>query len=294
MKRLSDCRGDNFSGGRITELSLYKGDTYKLELEGGTTFFLNCALVADYAREHAMVSSIAVDAEIENCRVLSTRQVEDLSMLEPFGAGNPRPVFLMRSAAVIACGDVGGGRHMKLKLRRDGVALDAIFFAACSAACGVSSGDRLDLIFTPQINEFRGNRSVQLQICDVRPAPSRYRLERELFHRLEEGELLSRWEAGLMLPQRRDFAQLWRFLEGYCAAGPAVSSTEHLLRQITRGQSSVCSYGRALVCLQVLDDTGLIRVTLDGGNATVELCRGHEKVDLEQAGLMRRLRGILK
>ena len=50
MKRLSDCRGDNFSGGRITELSLYKGDTYKLELEGGTTFFLNCALVADYDR----------------------------------------------------------------------------------------------------------------------------------------------------------------------------------------------------------------------------------------------------
>ena len=48
MKRLSDCRGDNFSGGRITELSLYKGDTYKQELEGGTTFFLNCALVADY------------------------------------------------------------------------------------------------------------------------------------------------------------------------------------------------------------------------------------------------------
>lgn len=48
MKRLSDCRGDNFSGGRITELSLYKGDTYKLELEGGLTFFLNCALVADY------------------------------------------------------------------------------------------------------------------------------------------------------------------------------------------------------------------------------------------------------
>lgn len=48
MKRLSDYRGDNFSGGRITELSLYKGDTYKLELEGGMTFFLNCALVADY------------------------------------------------------------------------------------------------------------------------------------------------------------------------------------------------------------------------------------------------------
>ncbi len=48
MKRLSDCRCDSFSGGRINELSLYKGDTYKLELESGQTFFLNCALVADY------------------------------------------------------------------------------------------------------------------------------------------------------------------------------------------------------------------------------------------------------
>mgnify|MGYP002543527367 FL=1 len=48
MKRLSDWCGDNFSGGRITELSVYKGDTYKLELEGGQTFFINCAIVADY------------------------------------------------------------------------------------------------------------------------------------------------------------------------------------------------------------------------------------------------------
>lgn len=48
MKRLSDCSGRNFEGGRITELSQYKGDTYKLELEGGQTFFINYALVADY------------------------------------------------------------------------------------------------------------------------------------------------------------------------------------------------------------------------------------------------------
>lgn len=48
MKRLSDFRGEDLCGGGITELSLYKGDTYKLELESGQTFFLNCALVADY------------------------------------------------------------------------------------------------------------------------------------------------------------------------------------------------------------------------------------------------------
>ena len=48
MKRLADYHSDSFSGGRITGLSVYKGDTYKLELENGQVFFLNCAIVADY------------------------------------------------------------------------------------------------------------------------------------------------------------------------------------------------------------------------------------------------------
>ena len=247
-------------------------------------------LVKEYASEHAMVSTLKVDVEIEDCRLLSGRQVDALSMLEPFGSGNPKPVFLLRSAMVLSCGDVGNGRHMKLRVRRDGVVIDAIFFGINSAACGVTAGDRLDLVFSPHINEFRGNRTVQLQLCDVRPAPDRVQLERELFARLRAGETLSRWEAGLLLPERRDFAQAWRFFERSCAAGPIVSSVEQLLRQLTRGQNGRGSYGKALVCLQVLDDRGLIRVKMTGREATVELCRVQGKVDLEQAQLMRLLR----
>ena len=253
-----------------------------------------CALVEEYAQDHDMVSSVLVDAELETCRALAASEVEALARLEPFGAGNPKPVFLLRSVSVLSCVDVGCGRHMKLKLRRDGVTLDAIFFGMSREVCGVAPGDRLDVLFTPQINEFRGSRTVQLLLCDLRPAPARAVLERELFHRLEQGGELSRWEAALLLPQRRDFAQLWHFLERCCAAGPAQVVPEQLLRQITHGQGAGCTYGRALVCLQVLDDTGLIRVTLRDDSATVELHRGKSKVDLEQAGLMRRLRGILE
>lgn len=252
-----------------------------------------CRMVEDYAARHSMVSTVDVDVEVEDCGMLSGQQVDALSMLEPYGAGNPKPVFMLRSVTVVSCGDVGGGRHLKMRVRRDGVTLDAIFFGANSAACGVAPGDRLDLVFTPQINEFRGSRMVQLQLCDLRPAPTRTQLERELFRRLEEGELLSRWEANLMLPERRDFAQMWRFLERHCAGGPVVSPVEQLLRQVTRGQNSACSYGRAMVCLRVMDDRGLIRVELSGQDATVELCRPQTKVDLEQAGLMRLLHSCL-
>ena len=252
------------------------------------------AQVAEYAACHEMVSSVDVDVEVDDCALLSVGQVESLSMLEPFGSGNPKPVFLLRAVTVVSCGDVGGGRHLKMRVRRDGVTMDAIFFGANCAACGVNPGDRLDLIFTPQINEFRGSHMVQLLLCDLREAPSRTQLERELFRRLEGKDRLSRWEASQMMPQRRDFAQIWRFLERYCAAGPVEESMEVLLRQMSRGQNSCCSYGKAMVCLRVMDDRGLIRLTVSGRNARVELCRPDCKVDLEQAEVMRLLRICLE
>ena len=247
-------------------------------------------LVEEYAGHQPMESSLDVDCEIQTCTLLSTQNVESLSLLEPFGSGNPKPVFLLRSVCVLSHTDVGGGRHLKLKLRRDGVVMDAIFFSANTAQCGIENGQRLDVVFSLQINQFRGVRSVQLQLCDLRPAPTRSQLERTLFHRLRAGEALSPWEASVMLPQRRDFAHLWRYLEQLCAAGPAQAPVDQLVRQATRSFSGHCSYGKTLVCLHVMDERGLIEVAVDHQLATVRLCRPQEKVDLEQAGMLRQLR----
>ncbi len=245
-------------------------------------------MVSEYAGGAPMEAAVDVDVELEDCGLLTVPQVEALSTLEPFGTGNPKPVFLLRSAAVLSCCDVGGGRHLKMRVRRDGTALDAIFFSANAAACGVSAGDRLDLIFTPQVNEFRGNRTVQLQICDLRPAPTRAQLEQELFQRLQQGEALSRWEAGLLLPSRQDFARLWRFLEHTCAGGGAQAGPA-LLRQAARQPDGRWAYGRTLVCLHVMGDRGLISMERE----RLCLCRPERKVDLEQAQLMRQLRVFL-
>ena len=246
-------------------------------------------LVSAHAGGQSMEASLDVDAEVDDCALLTPREVDALSVLEPFGAGNPSPVLLLRSAAVVTCSDVGGGRHLKMRVRRDGTVLDAIFFSANAAACGVAAGDRLDLVFTPQINEFRGNRAVQLQICDLRPAPTRAQLEQELFRRLRAGEDLSRWEAGLLLPARDDFTRLWRFLERACAGG-GTSAGPSLIKQAARRPDGRWAYGRTLVCFHVMGERGLLRVE----GSELYLCRPERKVDLEQAELMRQLRRFLE
>ncbi len=250
-------------------------------------------LVSGYSNGQPMVTALDVDVEIDNCALLNCQEVDALSLLEPFGAGNPKPVFLLRSACVLSCADVGGGRHLKMKVRRDGVVLETIFFSANTAACGIAPGERLDLAFHLQVNEYRGNRTVQLQLCDLRPAPTRAQLEQALFRRLQQGEALSRWEASLLLPDRQDFAHLWRFLEHSCAGGPTVSRLDQLVRHAVRGQTGRCSYGRALVCLHVMDERGLIQLSLSGEEISVCVRPRQGKVDLEQAEMMKRLRAIL-
>lgn len=251
-------------------------------------------LVSRHAGGQPMVAALDVDVEIDHCSMLTTEQVNALSCLEPFGPGNPRPVFLLRAVSVLSCGDVAGGKHLKMRVRRDGVTLDTIFFSANTASYGVSAGDRLDLVFSPQINEFRGSRTVQLQLCDLRPAPTRAQLERDLVQRLLAGELLTRWEATMLLPQRSDFARLWRYLEQNCSAGPNCWSLDQLIRQADKSAASHSSYGRSLVCFHVMDERGLIDMELSGQQVTVRLCRPESKVDLEQARLMKRLREFLE
>ena len=103
-----------------------------------------------------MVSVLDVDGELDDPGLLTLEGVEGLDLLEPYGAGNPKPVFSLSGCLISAMSGVGGGRHLKLKLSAGGRSLDAIFFSATAAEAGVEVGDRVDVAFTPQINEYRG------------------------------------------------------------------------------------------------------------------------------------------
>ncbi len=103
-----------------------------------------------------MVSALDIDGELDDVGLLTLEGVEGLELLEPYGAGNPKPVFSLSGCLVSAVNEVGGGRHLKLKLTASGRSFDAIFFSATAEEAGVGPGDRVDVAFTPQINEYRG------------------------------------------------------------------------------------------------------------------------------------------
>ena len=250
--------------------------------------------VAESCHGQALPSVLDIDLTVSP-QHLTVEAVEALDLLEPCGTGNPRPVFLLRGAQVHTMTQVGRGRHLKLRLESRGVSLDAIFFSSQGAELGLYSGCRVDVVFYPQINDFRGARSVQLQIVDLRLAPSRAQLERAIYEKYSRGEALSCEEARFLLPERRDFVGLYRWLERQSTAGAVVEDTPaRIARAVSRATRQREVPARTLLCLEVLEERGLIRLNRRTDRIQITLCQVEHKVDLEASEIIRRLRKMLE
>ena len=247
-------------------------------------------LVRERRESAGAAPSLTVDCVLDGPELLSQGEIEQLSLLEPYGPGNPKPVFRLDRCAVAGLTQVGNGKHMKLKLASGDRNLDAIFFSATAEEAGITSGDRVDVCFYPQINEYRGWRNVQLQLCDLRSARTRAQAEEELFRRFMEGESLSRAEAAALLPSRQEFANLWRYLRARQSGGYIEDTAQRLARNVARSFGIRETFMRTQVCLAVFHDRGLIRMERTADHLRIQVRDTGEKVDLESAALMRQLR----
>jgi len=130
--------------------------------------------VSKYYRDRRMTtpaSGLKIDFEVEKPEILTLQNLDALERLEPFGSGNPSPCLCITGATVSSTQSIGAGKHSKLKVEKSRVFFDCIFFSASVDDLGIHEGMVVDLAFEPQINEFRGRSSVQLQLLDIRPTP---------------------------------------------------------------------------------------------------------------------------
>lgn len=114
------------------------------------------------------ISSLYIDFEVQKAKLLELSNVEALWRLEPFGSGNLPPHLMLCGALVTYIASVGAGKHTRLRVERDNVSFDCIYFGVEAESLGIDRDELIDLAFEPHINEFRGRRSVQLHIIDIR------------------------------------------------------------------------------------------------------------------------------
>ena len=109
------------------------------------------------------------DLWVDSPELLSMDCVGSLEALEPCGNGNPRPLLYLDNVRLEQVSPIGGGKHLRLRASKFGQSYDCVFFSQTAQDLGVRAGQQADIVFMPQINEFRSRCSVQLVITDLRP-----------------------------------------------------------------------------------------------------------------------------
>jgi single-stranded-DNA-specific exonuclease len=128
-----------------------------------------------YAAEHlsdeALIPEVRVDASVR-AATLDLALVEELKILEPFGQGNPKPVFATGDLKLLAEPWIMKEKHLKLQLgSSDGKRFEAVWWDGVERSVDVelTEGSVFELAHTLESNTWQGNTRLQLVVKDIRP-----------------------------------------------------------------------------------------------------------------------------
>ena len=247
-----------------------------------------CALVAEYNHAETPHTTLDIDCDIPP-ELLTLGNVQSLDALEPCGSGCPKPVLMMKNLSVERAQCVGGGKHLRLRLRRGYHSFNAIYFSCGQEVSAAIQGETVDIAFVPQINEYRDERTVQMNVLDLRPAcNAECDPETGHYRALLEGNC-SREAAALLLPDRATLGTVWRYLS---AAPEHRESPMCLLRKIVRWSGAPMSLEKLLVCLDIFSDVALLEVHRQQKHLVIRVANPQQKADLNQSATMQRLNAM--
>ena len=245
-----------------------------------------CRLASTYYAQAETAMALSGDCIVPP-ELFTLPNVDALRVLEPCGAGCPKPVLVMQRLEVERISQVGSGRHMRLRLRTGRYSFQAIYFSATPETACISQGDMVDVAFTPQINEYRGERSVQMNVVDIRPyCPVDCPAETGNYRALLGGWLTAE-AAEAIMPDRALQGAIWRYL---ISQGRTICETPmSLCRKIARCTGKALNLEKLLTCLDIFADVGLIKMERQHKYIFVRADEYAEKKNLNLSPTMQRL-----
>ncbi len=245
-----------------------------------------CSLASSFYCDDTPRTCLDVDCAISP-ELLTLSGIESLSALEPCGNGCPKPTLMMKNLTVDRITMVGGGRHMRLRLRSNRQSINGIYFSANPQTASIQVGDLVDVAFSPQINEFRGERTVQMNVLDIRPSCAVECCPEAGAYRALLQDCLTADLAATLLPERTVLAMVWRYLAS--APAPIQESPICLCRKIVRWTGKSLSLAQMMTCLDIFRDVGLLTTLRQRNCLHITLTPGTGKADLNESQTMQRL-----
>ncbi len=205
---------------------------------------------------------------------------DELSVFEPYGAGNPKPVFAMLGAVIDRIHSLKNGKFVKLELLYEDMPFKALVFKEGIRNFPFVSGDRVDIAYYLSADSYNEGEVV-LSVVDYRPsdlADEKYFSSLNAYENFCEGTA-SPDEAAELLPTRDDFVAVYTYLCERTAKKTVDGAVAHI-KNLSAGKISVIA--------DSLLQLGL--VTEEDGVFTA--VKGAKKTSVDEAPSVKKLQSI--
>lgn len=185
---------------------------------------------------------------------------EEISMLEPFGVGNASPVFVMKNVTVKRITHMGGGKHTKLLLEKDGESITALYFGVGEGDLGFETEDVIDVLFNIDINDFKHVRSVQMVLQDARIAEEYSKelsRQKKRYEEINSGGSYTLCED--VIPDRDDFAAVYKLLRREYRLENSVIDRKYLMKQLSLMPNKI-NYIKLKYILRILNELKICEI----------------------------------
>jgi len=235
--------------------------------------------------------TINIDCKL-NPALLNLELVDALAALEPFGAGNPSPLFGLYNMEITDVKPLSNGKHQRLTVTRSGAVHTVMCFGMESESFPYTKGDKVDLAVALDKNYYKDNVYLSIIARDIRYSgfeTERHLKSMRLYDRFVLNRDLPKKYAQyfpMLIPQREDFAIVYRYLK---SLGTVETSLETLSYRL---DSMPC--GKLRTCLDAMAELNLISLFEGPKTLKVTVLDVKEKVNIESAPILQKLREVEK
>lgn len=243
--------------------------------------------INEYASTQLSTEDIKVryeaDCELPLCEA-TMELADEIERLEPFGVGNPTPVFIVRDLEIDRIIPLGAGNHCKIFFCGERENIDAVCFGVSASKLGFCRGERVDILCQLAINEFRGVRSLQFITQDIRLSEnyaSKIESDREKYLEISEGREFLNED---FIPTRDEVAQIYKFIGYENGMGHRVFSDRLLKSLIDARVNHSINYVKFRLILDILNDMKVMSVTEISKNIfEFEVIKDAQKTSIENS-----------
>ena len=237
-----------------------------------------------YAAEHfpqMPTQTVTLDCKL-NPAALSVSMAQSLTQLEPFGNGNPQPVFGLFNMELSNVTPVGGGGHLRLTLEKNGAVITAMRFNTKPEELPYHIGDKIDLAVQLEAREFRGQPSLTVIVRDMKFAA--FNTEKNIaslasFEKWQRGEGLSAEDKNRLYPDRACLAAIYRALR-------TVNGKETDQVRFVSQFGKDMTLGLFKTALLVFEERGLVHSEIADDTFTATLIETSGKTDITRSPVL--------